>query len=381
MKRMRAYALLLAIVFTLSCAGCSGDGENNELRVGLLAVSSGELFRKGGYISRGASLAAEKVNAQGGVKVEDSRIKVRLVFADSGDNPDIASRAALKLIEDEHVDAIVGAIFSPVAVAAAGICEKKRIPLITPSAGTRRLTPLKYVFRVSYTNRVQGKALAIFAAGHFNKEPVAVLFAGNHSYSCELSEYFRKDYEKLGGSIAAFVSYPPGIRQYKEQMEQVADSDAKVLFLPGNTKKVQIQAAQARKAGFEGALLGGDSWDPVELARNPLFAGSYFADHWRPGLPVPESVEFEKEFYKKNNVLPTELEALSYDAVMSLFAAVNYGGSTDPSDIRDSLSEMPPYRGVTGKFDYNNSGDPEKDVFISRLEANGTVLSEIIYTD
>lgn len=380
MKIARIFGLLLIISSLLLIqVGCTKNRGEKEFRVGLLAVSSGELFRKGGYVSRGASLAVEKVNAQGGLKVGDSRVKIRLIFADSGGNPEMTSKAVKRLIDREHVKAIIGPVFSPGAISAAKVCELKKIPLISPSAGTSRLTPFKYAFRVSYTTKVQSESLAAFTVQTLKKAPVAILFAKENAYSSEMAKSFRSDYEKRGGSIAAFIPYTSGEREFFKQMKIIANSKAEILFLPGNTKKVQIQAAQARMAGFKGILLGSDSWDPVELAGNPVFVDSYFTDHWRPGLPIKESIAFEKSFYKKNSTLPTELEALSYDALMSLCAAVEYCNSLDSIDIRNALSEMPLYKGVTGKFDYNDNGDPKKDVIFSQIKANGTVESQVMY--
>lgn len=381
MSIYRNILVSLLMIFAVSFfSACSADKKStaNELRVGIVAVTSGELFRKGSYIVTSARYAADKVNKDGGVDVGGVMHKVQLFPADSGGSAEIASKVALRLIEKDKVSAIVGGASSEVALAVAAVCEERDVPFITPVAGTNKLTSLKYSFRVSYTNKVQGKALALFVDKDLQKKNVAVLYSAGSPYSAELASYFRKDYEKIGGIVAAFESYDSGDREYKKQLKKIIESGAEILFMPNNTKKIQLQAAQARKMGFSGILMGGDSWDPIELERNKLFVDSYYADHWIPGLPIEGGAEFEKKFKKKNGAEPTELEALTYDAMMSLFAAVKEASSLNPIAIHDSLVDMPPFHGVTGTFAYNNNGDPDKDVIISTIRDGHIAVRDII---
>jgi branched-chain amino acid transport system substrate-binding protein len=379
LKKIHIGTILPFIVFCILIAsGCSKSSDKNELRVGLLAISSGELFRHGLYVSRGATLAADEINSRGGIKIGKRQVKIKIFHANSGNNKAITTKAVKELIDSDKVHAVIGPVGSSAAIFAASICNAKKIPLISPSAGTSKLTPLKYAFRVSYTSRIQSKILSQFAATVLGKEPVAVLYAKNSDYSSEMANFFCSEYRKSGGIITAQLSYNSDDREFSPQMKKIIESGAGILFMPSNTKEVQIQAAQARMSGYKGVFLGSDSWDPVDLVRNPVFMGSYFTDHWRPGLKIKKSVEFEKAFYAKNSCEPTELEALSYDAMMSLCAAVEYCGSTKGKAIRKALSEMPVYSGVTGKFSYNDHGDPNKDVLISEIMPDGSIESRFI---
>ncbi|WP_304081598.1 ABC transporter substrate-binding protein [Maridesulfovibrio ferrireducens] len=373
--------LCLTILMVSFLGGCSSDKakEVSEFKVGVIAVTSGELFRRGTYIVTAVRYATDIVNAEGGVDVSGVKHKVILYPVDSGGSPEIATRMALRLIEKDKVSVIIGGASSSVALAVAEVCEKKKVPFITPVASTNKLTAFKYSFRVSYTNSVQAAAIATFVSESLNRESVAVLYGADNPYSVELATLFKKNYEKNGGIIAAFENYPEGAREYAEQLKKIIATHPKILFFPNNTKKVQLQARQARKLGFKGIFLGSDSWDSVDLLRNDAFKNSYFTDHWFSGLPIPGDAEFEADFKKKNGVEATELEALTYDAAMSLFAAINHVHSANPETIHDGLVDMPPYAGVTGTFDYNNNGDPDKDVFISQIRNGRVVLRDTIF--
>lgn len=374
--------LCLTVLMVFLLGGCSGDKveKNAKLKVGVIAVTSGELFRKGSYVVTAVRYATGKVNAEGGIVISGVNHLIDLYPADSRGSDEVATQLANHMIDKEKVSAIIGAVDSSVALAIADVCEKKKVPFITPVASTTKLTKFKYSFRVSYTNSIQAAAIATFVSSSLKRESVAVLYGADNPYSVELATLFKKNYQDEGGTVVAFENYPQGAREYSKQLKRIITAHPKILFLPNNTKKIQIQAIQARQLGFKGILLGGDSWDPVDLLRNDVFKNSYFTDHWFPGLPIPGAADFEADYKKKNGVEATEVEALAYDAAMSLFAAVKFAHSTDPVAIREALIDMPPYSGVTGTFDYNNNGDPDKDVFISNLRNGHVVLSDTIFT-
>ncbi|NDV26636.1 ABC transporter substrate-binding protein [Desulfovibrio sp. JC010] len=373
-----ALVLLLSALLLSFCVGCSDRKSDGKFKVGVVAVTSGELFRKGNYIITAARYGADKINKDGGLELGGQSYKVKLFPADSNGEPEIAAKVTRRLIEKEKVSAIVGAASSKVALAVAEVCEEHKVPFITPVAGTNKLTSFKYSFRVSYTNTVQGEALALFAKKDLGQKDVGVLFDSGSPYSSELGRFFKEDYIKGGGRVVSFQSYAAGERKFSAQLKKIVESGAQILFLPNNTKKVQLQVAQARKMGFEGILMGSDSWDPIELQRNELFKNSYYTDHWIPGLPIKGAAEFEKDYKKKNGVDPSELEALTYDAVMSLFAGAKIAGTDNPVSIHDALVDMPPFHGVTGTFAYNNNGDPDKDVIISTFRDGHIAVQDII---
>lgn len=379
MKRYRFVPVLIVLALSLCfITGCSEKKSSDEFKVGVIAVTSGELFRKGNYIITAARYGVDKLNSAGGLELSGDPYKVKLYPADSNADPEFAAKAATRLIEKDGVSAIIGGATSKVALAVAAVCEEHKIPFITPVAGTNKLTSFKYSFRVSYTNTVQGEALAIFAKRDLGQKNVGVIFDSSSPYSSELGRFFKEDYLNGGGKVVAFLGYPTGQRDFSDELKKIIESGAEILFLPNNTKKVQLQVAQARKLGFEGILVGGDSWDPIELRRNSLFKNSYYTDHWIPGLPIEGAGDFEKDYKKKNGVDPTELEALTYDAVGSLFAAVKIAGTDQPSAIQKALVDMPPFHGVTGIFSYNNNGDPDKDVIISTFRDGHIAVQDII---
>jgi len=118
MKMNKLFPFLLIVIFgVLFCSGCSGEKKTAEFKVGVVAVTSGELFRKGNYIISAARYGADLQNKSGGLALAGQEVKVRLFPADSNGKPEIAAKVTRRLIEKDKVSAIVGAAGSKVALA------------------------------------------------------------------------------------------------------------------------------------------------------------------------------------------------------------------------------------------------------------------------
>jgi hypothetical protein len=90
--------------------------------------------------------------------------KVRLLVEDDQSKPEEASNAVTKLVTQDKVVAVLGEVASRRSLAAAPVCQKYRIPMISPSSTNERVTEVgDYIFRVCFIDPFQGEVLAKFA--------------------------------------------------------------------------------------------------------------------------------------------------------------------------------------------------------------------------
>ena len=95
-SKLLAGAAMALALGTLSAAA--------DIKVGVLVPDSGPAGLFGPSTRNSATLAAEKINASGGINGE----QIELVFADVGVPPAEAAQAALRLWKGEGVEAFVG---------------------------------------------------------------------------------------------------------------------------------------------------------------------------------------------------------------------------------------------------------------------------------
>src|SRR4051794_31549908 len=147
---------------------------------------------------QGVKLAAEEINASGGVLGK----KIRLVIEDDQGKPEEAASAVTKLITHDNVIAIIGENSSSQSLAAAPICQSNKVPMISPSSTNPNVTKKgEYIFRVCFTDPYQGKALATFVRQNLNQTKAAILRDNKNDYSVGLAEVIRAEFTRLGGTI------------------------------------------------------------------------------------------------------------------------------------------------------------------------------------
>ena len=117
-------------------------------------------------------------------------------------------------------------------------------------------------------------------------------------------------------------------------------------------------------------FLGSDSWGSAELLKlcGKECDGYYFSTHYAADAATPAATKFIQAFQAKYSALPDDVAALTYDAFQLLWQAIRAAGSTERQAVRDALSRVPKYDGVTGMMQFKEgSGDPVKGAVILQI--------------
>jgi ABC-type branched-subunit amino acid transport system substrate-binding protein len=91
----------------------------------------------------------------------------------------------------------------------------------------------------------------------------------------------------------------------------------------------------------------------------------YYTAHWSKELDTEKTKEFISRYKKTYEV--SEFAAISYDAAMLLFDAMQRAESLDRHAIRDALAETRDFDGVTGKISFDENGDPVKRTVVMKI--------------
>ena len=126
---MRRFKLLVLIILTISLVMtfCYPVWGAKTIKIGIIGPMQ---FMQGKGHWNGAVMAAEEVNARGGVKVGDKKMKIELVKADSNEllNVTDAANAMERLMSRDRVDFVVGGFRSEAVLAMQDIAmEYKKI--------------------------------------------------------------------------------------------------------------------------------------------------------------------------------------------------------------------------------------------------------------
>lgn len=371
MKTARNFVWIVAAL--LFAAACRPDREAqtaepaSDIPIGVYAALTGDQAAFGNATVNGLRLAADEINAAGGVLGR----KIRLVVEDDQGRAEEAASVVTKLITSNGVVGLIGENSSNQSLAAAPIAQNNHIPMISPSSTNPAVTEKgEYIFRVCFTDPYQGKALAAFVYNELKAKSVGILVDRKNDYSVGLAEFFRKDYEALGGKVVAEQSYTGGDTEFRPQLTAIKNLAPDVLFIPGFYTEVGQLAIQARDLGINIPLVGGDGWDSstiIDIGGKSI-EGSYFSDHYFVGDTRPVVQRFVAEYVKRHQKQPEANASLGYDALQIFVAAIRRAGSLDGKAIRDQIAATKDYQGVSGTITMGADRNPIKPVAMIKIE-------------
>ena len=338
--RTAGWTVLLSTAIALSAA--------EPIRIGEIESLTGREAGLGQYARKGFALAADLINAQGGVLGR----RIELVVEDVHSRPGDAATAARKLVSRDKVVAVLCGGTSTNALEAAPICQGARVPLIASVATHPQVTAMgTYVFRTCFIDAFQGAVIARLAREHLKLSRVALFTASSSAYSDGLAREFKTRFHALGGTVVGSWSYGEGERDFRAQLTTIRSERPEAVFVPGYSTDVALICQQARELGLTVPLLGGDGWEsPDLLAVGGRSAnGTYYVSHFAPDRAAAEVREFVAAYRARHGGdTPNGAAALAYDATLVLADAIRRAGSTTGPELRSALAATREFRGVTG---------------------------------
>jgi branched-chain amino acid transport system substrate-binding protein len=153
-------SLALFFIFPLSPAGAQ-----KIVKIGSLMTTSGAAAHLGKTCLNGALLAVEEINAKGGITIGGEKYKIDLINYDDKCVAKDAVSATERLVRQDKVAVILGAICSHCTLAAMEITEKEKIPILTPISASVKVTAMgyKYIFRTWSQAAIQAETITRFA--------------------------------------------------------------------------------------------------------------------------------------------------------------------------------------------------------------------------
>ena len=361
--------LLPALALSLSLLASATVATAQDIAVGEYASLTGSEATFGINSDNGVKLAADEINASGGLLGR----KVTLIVEDDQSKPGQPSSAVKKLINSDKVVAVIGEIASSRSLEAAPICQEAKIPMVSPGSTNPTVTEKgDYIFRVCFIDPFQGTVMAKFALDTLHAKKVAILSDVTSDYSKGLSQYFTEYFKAHGGQIVIERSYSGSgkDKDFRAQLTAIKSAQPDAIFLPGYYTEAGLIGKQARILGIKVPLLGGDGWDSPKLAEiaGSSLDGCYFSTHFSPADQNPKVQDFVKKYQAKYKTMPDGMAPLGYDAMMILASAIKDAGSTDGAKVRDALAKVKDYEAVTGKITIDANRNATKSAVVLQVQ-------------
>ncbi|NHM30191.1 ABC transporter substrate-binding protein [Neobacillus terrae] len=369
-KRLTGVLMSLALAGGV-LAGCnssaSGGGGGDTIKIGANLELSGGVASYGQSASEGLQLAVDEINKKG---IDGKKLK--LIKVDNKSDAAEATNAAIKLVSQDKVAAIVGAATSTNTLAQVQVADDNKVVLVTPTGTNPTITNKDgkvndYVFRTCFIDPFQGTVAANFASKELNVKSAAVLIDSSSDYAKGLAAAFKTSFKKNGGKIVSQEAYVQKDTDFHATLTRIKASNPEFIFLPGYYEEVGLIVKQAREIGLDVPIMGGDGWDSpklVDIAGKEALKNTYITNHYSSGDKDKKVQEFVSAFKKKYGKSPDAFSALGYDSGYFIADAIKRAKSSDPEKIKDALAKTDGLSLVSGKLKLDKNHDPIKSAVI-----------------
>lgn len=335
------------LVFFVSCEEITQNQHNDQIVIGALLPYSGSMATYGTQYREALELATFEINKNGGILGKE----IELLVKDMQTDPQVALKQAEELVRNDVV-AIIGAITSSATIAVAqNVSIKANKLLICPASTSVYISSVEdslktdLVFRTIISDAVCGELAAQYALK--TASTAGIVFIDN-AYGKGLADCFKNEYEKNGGKVINYVSYPELTSDELNAYD--FSSTAKSLF------KNKPEMIYFISFVLDGALLTHAAKDYISDSYRPLIIGCdgnrsdeflinaspFFIDGMFNIVSTPMTESAEYEFFRNNYTekyakSPGNYAENAYDVIYLLALAMLEANSTLSVEIAKHL--------------------------------------------
>ncbi len=379
MKKIRkVLSLTLAMALTMSafsgCGGSAGSAGGDTFIIGGIGPLTGEAASYGLSVKQAAQIAVDEINDAGGVKVGDKTIKLELKFEDDEAAADKGITAYNSLM-DAGMNALLGCVTSGSCLAVVDLSKADGILQLTPSASAQDVTINDNVFRLCFTDPLQGETMAEHMVTELGYKNIAAIYQNSEEYSTGVYEAFAAKVTELGGTMVATEAYASG-EDFNTQLTSIKGTNAEAIFVPVYYNDAAHIVTQAADLGMTLPFFGSDGWDGIlgSVTDTAVVEGATFLSPFFSG--DSEAADFVKKYQDKyDGATPDQFAADGYDCVYVMKAALEKAGTTESADLIKAMTAIS-VDGMTGKaISFTAQGEPQKAAKLIKIK-NGEYTVE-----
>ena len=375
----RVFAILLCVAMMLSMVACGGSTAAPEADADAPAAEGDKIVKIGvfepqtgdnGAGGKQEILGMQYANyVQPTVEIGGETYNVQLEIVDNRTTAENGPSAAAELI-NRDVSVILGSYGSGVSIAGGKVFEEAGVPAIGVTCTNPQVTSeYECYFRICFLDPFQGTVLANYAKNELGVDTAYTLAMLGSDYDQGLVHYFKEAFEALGGTVIS-EDFPEGTANFVSYINNAKSANAGVIMAPVSTNYAQLIIEASDAQGFEGALLGSDTWDNnkvIEAATGTdieAFVTTFYQEGGAPEFDtgIKEWLNANPDMLTNNggNDMIAAVTAIGYDAYLTALEALKLAGSTDRAEVLKALPNVS-FEGVTGLIEFDEIGDAKRD--------------------
>ena len=368
MKKFLAFTMAAALTLSLAaCGGGSGSGSNagSDTSSSGSNTASGAAFKLGGTgpltgsasiyglaAQRGAEIAVEEINAQGG------DIQFELKYEDDVNDPEKAVNA-YNALKEWGMQISLGSVTTQPGIATSSYNFADSIFALTPSASSPDVISGKdNVYQMCFSDPNQGTASAKYISEQKLGEKVFIIWKSDDNYSTGIKDKFMAEAETLGLNVVGNATFTEDSKtDFTVQLTQAKQAGADLLFLPMYYQPASLILTQANAMGYAPKFFGVDGMDGILTMKGfdaSLAEGVMLLTPFNADAQDEATQNFVKAYQDKYGETPIQFAADAYDCVYAYKQALETAGCTpdmSASELNEKLKATFPtitFNGLTG---------------------------------
>lgn len=255
---------VIVAALLLGAMPAATEDTTKKIKIGVVYDYTGPLAAGGSDLhALGAKIMIDYFNQKGGIE----GYQIEPIYADAQSKPDMAINEAVRLIEREKVDILLGFFSSAQCVpVAARVDQVKKFMWITTciSSAVLENRNLRYVFRPQPSGRQFGLVSTGFVSAYsrekFGKEPkdlrIAIIYEDG-AYGVDVSHGTEEGAKQAGFNIVLKEGYSATAPDLSSLVTKLKRARPDVIFHTGYNPDITLFLRQAREAGLRfSALIG-----------------------------------------------------------------------------------------------------------------------------
>ncbi len=365
MRKSNRRAAFAPIVLAASASLCAlalatpGYAQSSEpIKIGVIAEATSVA---GSSIPQAAQLAADEINAAGGVNGR----KIQIISYDDHSTAPEAVRAFQRAVNEDHVNAVISSYISEVVLALQPWTGRLKTVMVTPGAASDVITQniakdynhLKYTFHgyltsTSLADQVCAAAKDLLVGQLHMKS--AVVMSEDAAWTTPLDEEYLKCLPQAGLKVLDHIRFSPDTTDFTPIFNKIEGEKPDVMVTGISHVGVQptVQWKQQEvpipMIGVASQATNSSFWNDT----NGATEGVLYQGVSGPDVAVtPKTLPFVAAFVKRFGNTPSYCGYTSYDEVYYIADAIKRAGSTDPDKLVAAL-EKTHYVGTIGTVEF-----------------------------
>ncbi|MHC2463790.1 branched-chain amino acid transport system substrate-binding protein [Bradyrhizobium embrapense] len=353
-----------AAVFGLLAASPSGAQAADTLKIGVIAEAQAIA---GASIPQAAQLAADEINAKGGI---DGR-KIEIVSYDNHSSSADSVRAFQRAVNEDKVNVVISSYISEVVLALEPWASRLKTPFVTPGAASNEISKSvhadyeknKYTFHGYLTSAALALSVCDAAKELLVDQKhmkTAVIMSEDAAWTKPLDVGYEECLPKIGLKVVDHIRFSPDTTDFTPIFNKVEGSKPDVIITGISHVGVQ-PTVQWKNQQVPIPMFGISSQATNETFgkdTNDAAEGVLYQGVSGPNVAVtPKSVPFAEGFKKRYGNYPSYAGYTAYDEVYYIADAVKRAGSVEADKMVDAL-EKTDWEGTIGRVQFYGKDDP-----------------------